>query len=820
MKFGGTSVGSSNAIKQVIAIIQKSLSQYKIAVVCSAMSSVTNNLILAGTYAKAQNKDGYLDILKKLENIHLEVIHTLIPVMHQSSTIAKIKVLLNKLEDILEGISLLNEFSAKTSDLVLSFGEILSCCMVADIMQNNGINAEFIDARKYIKTDSKFGNAKVDFDLTNINLQNLVNKLIKEKKTPVITGFIASNINNETTTLGRGGSDYTASIIGAAICSEMVEIWTDVDGVMTADPRLVKTAFTIPELSYHEAVELSHFGAKIIYTPTLFPAITKNIPLLVKNTFNPDNNGTLVSNKVSTNDFLIKGISSLNNISMLVIEGVSLAGVPGVLNRIFSALSKNNISVILVTQASSEYSICLVIDKTHGSDAVNFINTEFVHEINAGQMDMVLLREDVSIISIVGAGMCKTIGISGKLYESLGRNGISIVAIAQGSSEFNISTVIENKHLSKAMNVIHEVFFNKNLNTSINIFMVGTGLIAKALLRQINETAEYLLKEKNLQLNLISVANSKKMLMNKDGISFKTWLDALTNSGTPMNLRSYIEEMKSLNLPNAVFVDCTSNQDVAFCYENILKASISVVTPNKLANSSSYKSYKNLRDLTAQHKIKFMYETNVGAGLPIINTLQNLLISGDEVIRIEGVLSGTLSYIFNSFKGDKKFSDIVKEAKEKGYTEPDPRDDLNGMDVARKILILAREAGAIIDLAEVKIDNLIPEECKNATSIEDFFIKLEKNNSYFDEKKFQAEKENKVLRYVAKYENKTVSINLIMVDRSNPLYSLSGSDNMISFTTNRYKDRPLVVQGPGAGAEVTASGVFANIIATSNHLVG
>lgn len=460
MKFGGTSVGSSKAIQQVIDIVKTSLSQNKLVVVSSAMSGVTNHLLQAGEYAKSQNHAGYFGIIKKIEEMHFTVIHELLPIIHQSNTLAKIKVLLDKLEDILEGIALLNEFSTKTQDLILSFGEILSCNMLADIMQRQSINAEFVDARRYIKTNNNFGNAKVDFEKTNLNLQELVRQLKKDGKTAVLTGFIASTENNDTTTLGRGGSDYTASIIGAAIDSPLVEIWTDVDGVMTADPRLVKNAFTIPELSYHEAVELSHFGAKIIYTPTLFPAIAKNIPLLVKNTFNSKFPGTLVSNKVSANGFLIKGISALSNICMLVVEGVSLASVPGVLNRIFTALSRNNINVILVTQASSEYSICIVVEKTCGDNAANFINHEFTLEIESESMDPVVRKNNVSIISIVGAGMCETTGITGKLYESLDKNGINIVAIAQGSSEFNISTVIETRHLNKAINVIHESFFN------------------------------------------------------------------------------------------------------------------------------------------------------------------------------------------------------------------------------------------------------------------------------------------------------------------------------------------------------------------------
>ncbi len=814
LKFGGTSVGSTHALNNVLNIIKLNLTaQEKIIVVCSALSGITNKLLEAGKIAATGDLQ-YIDLINQIEDRHIAVANSIINSAEHESINALIKQITNELRDVLRGVFLLKEMSPRSEDTVLSFGEVFSCSIIAKYLQQQGIMAKFIDSRSLIKTDENFGNAKVDFTQTDRNLQEFFKQF---DFVPVVTGFIASNSKNETTTLGRGGSDYTASIVGAGINADSIEIWTDVNGVMTADPKYVKKAFTVPNISYKEAIELSHFGAKIIYSPTLQPVFRKRIPLLVKNTLEPDHPGTLVSEQTGVYDYLIKGISSINTVAMLVIQGSGMVGLPGFLGRMFRAIAQKNINVLLVTQGSSEYSICVIVAAADGLKAALAVNEEFDHEITGGQVDKVVAKTNYSVIAIIGEGMRKHSGLAGKFFSGLGKNGINIIAIAQGASELNISAVIENKDLQKALNVTHDVFFDSDLR-SLNLFMVGTGLIGSTLLKQIEQNSQYLLEEKNLNINLIGLTNSKTMVIDENGINLNKWQDCLKNSTDKANINKMVATMKAFNMPNTVFVDCTSNKEVVTHYPSILESIISIVTPNKIANSGSYTDYIDLKRIATKNAGKFMYETNVGAGLPVINTLQNLKLSGDKIIRIEGVLSGTLSYIFNNFTGDKKFSDVVKEAKEKGYTEPDPREDLNGNDVARKILILAREVGANIEMSDIVKGNILPDSCYKANTVDEFFVELERNNDIFEARKTKAEKEGKVLRFLAKYENGAASINLAMVDSSHPFYSLSGSDNIISFTTERYFTRPLVIQGPGAGAEVTASGVFAEIIAISNYL--
>lgn len=814
LKFGGTSVGSAESIKSVVEILlQNKKSKEDFAVVFSAMSGITNLLLEVGKKASESN-DGYIQILKNIEQKHITTVKSLIDVKFQSKVIANIRMLSNELEDLLHGVFLLKELSLRTQDLVLSFGERLSSYIVFEYIKQSGISAELLDSRTVIKTDNRFGFAKVNFKATDKNIKE---HFKKSKGVQVITGFIASTDKNETTTLGRGGSDYTASIFAAALGADEIEIWTDVDGVMTADPKKVKRAFTLEGISYKEAMEMSHFGAKVIYPPTLQPAFAKKIPIWIKNTFNPGHPGTLISEKTKDNDFLIKGISSIENIALMNLQGSGMVGVPGVSARLFGTLARGGINVILITQASSEHSICFVVDPKDAAKAKESIEEEFEYEMNVGKIDRVIIHKDLSIVAIIGENMKNTPGISGKLFSSMGKNGINIIAIAQGSSELNLSVVINTGDLSKALNALHEAFFLSDVK-SLNLFVTGVGLIGGTLLKQMNKTASYLLKEKNFKINVIGIANSKKMLIDANGISLNNWKDRLENSGSKSKLPDFVEEMKSLNLQNTVFVDCTSSKDVITHYEEILKGSISIVTPNKLANSGKYSDYQKLQQAASKYGVKFLYETNVGAGLPVINTLKDLKYSGDKIIRIEGILSGTLSYIFNTFKGDKKFSDVVKEAKEKGYTEPDPRDDLNGMDVARKILILAREAQGTLEFSDVNVENILPESCRKAKTVDAFFAELEKNNSLFAKRRDDADKKGKVLRFIAKYENGKATVSLEAVDATHPFYSLSGSDNMISFTTERYKERPLVIKGPGAGAEVTAAGVFAEIITISNYL--
>jgi bifunctional aspartokinase / homoserine dehydrogenase 1 len=811
LKFGGTSVGSVDSIRKVVEILKTYKKQY--VVVFSAMSGITNQLIEVGTKA-AQTDDSYKALLKDIEQKHSQAVKSLMDIKTQSKVIAGVKVKFNELEDLLHGIYLLKELSPRTLDLIQSFGERLSCYIVSEYMKQAGIKCQHLDTREVVKTDANFGSAKVDFRLTNKNIKKYLETV---KGNVVATGFIGSTEKNETTTLGRGGSDYTASIFGAALDAEAIEIWTDVDGVMTADPRKVKSAFTLSSISYVEAMEMSHFGAKVIYPPTLQPAFAKKIPIWIKNTFNPTFEGTLISDQSKETDYMIKGITSIENITLVTLQGSGMVGVPGVSARLFGALARYKINVILITQASSEHSICFVVDSKQAATAGMAMDEEFAHEIAAKKIHPAILRDQLAVLAIIGDNMRKTPGISAKLFGSMGKNGVNVVAIAQGSSELNLSVVIEKNDLSKALNAIHQSFFLADTKT-VNLFVVGLGLIGGTLLKQIQKQNAYLQKELHLKINVIGIANTRNMLIQEGGIALSSYQEKLEGQGVKSNLSAFVKQMKDLNLPNTVFVDNTSSKEVVAFYEGLLQHRVSIVTPNKIANSSPLANYKKLHQTAFASGVKFMYETNVGAGLPVINTLRDLKYSGDRILKIEGVLSGTLSYIFNTFKGNKNFSDVVKEAKANGYTEPDPRDDLNGMDVARKILILARESGAELEFDEVVVENILPIACQKAKTVDAFFVELEKNNHVFAKLRDDAEKKGKVLRFIAKLDKGKATVSLESVDTSHAFYSLSGSDNMIAFTTERYKDRPLVIKGPGAGAEVTAAGVFAEIITISNYL--
>lgn len=814
LKFGGTSVGTVDSIKQVIGIIESNLANgERIAVVFSAMGGVTNRLIEIGKMAASGNND-YIEFLKVVEERHFAVVRGMIHVKNQSSTFAAVRGLFNELSDILRGVSWIRELSERTLDLIMSFGERLSTLVIAEILKSKGILAEFCDARQIIHTNATYGMGDVDFDITN---QQILEYFAKTSSLQCVTGFIASTKEGITTTLGRGGSDYTASIIGAALDAEVIEIWTDVDGMMTADPRKVTNAFTIPSISYAEAMELSHFGAKVIYPPSLQPAFAKNITLKVLNTFNTDFEGTYVQKAADKKDYAITGISSIDEIALVNIQGSGMIGVAGISGRLFTALSNNDISVILISQASSEHSICFSIDPKNAIKASTVLEKEFSQEIALGHIDGISIEKNLSIIAIVGEGMKKSTGVSGKLFSVLGKNGINIVATAQGSSELNISVVISKSDLSKALNSIHGVFFQSETR-SLNLFIVGVGLIGGTLLEQIKNQTAYLREEKLLNLNIAGLSNTKKMLLDADGISPESWKERVNDEGVKTSLPAFVQRMIELNLPNSVFVDCTSDKDIVQYYNMLLDASISVVTPNKVANSGSYAEYIALQRTALKRGVKFLYETNVGAGLPIINTIQGLMSSGDKFLKIEAILSGTLSYIFNSFGPGIRFVDVVKEAKAKGFTEPDPRDDLSGADVARKILILAREVGVPLEASEVKITPLLPDNCQSAPTVDAFFNELIISDDYFARMQQDAEAKGEKLRYIATLENGKAVVELRTVNALHPFYTLSGSDNIVSFTTERYKDRPLVIKGPGAGAEVTASGVFADIMSISSYL--
>jgi len=805
LKFGGTSVGSPENIKKTIAIIKNAQKTDKIAVAVSAFGGLTDKIIESAQTAANGNKD-YLKELQVIKKRHFDAVKELT----NNKALKNTQAMLQEFEDVLQGIFLIREVSPRTMDLIMSFGERLSAYIISQSIPN----AEFLDARTLVKTDENFNNAKVNFNKTNKNIQD---HFKNHKKLQIITGFIGSTDNNETTTLGRGGSDYTASIFGAALNAKEIQIWTDVDGIMTADPRKVKKAFSLPNISYEEAMEMSHFGAKVIHPPTMIPAMHKGIPISIRNTMNPGFPGSIISGKQSQSKFPIKGISSINDITLIRLQGSGMVGIPGISQRLFGALAREKINIILITQASSEHSICFAIDPKSKENARKTIEDEFKLEIKDQQIDKAVIEDDLAIIAIVGENMRKSKGVAGKLFQALGKNGINISAIAQGSSELNISVVIPKEDVSKTISVVHDSFFLSGTK-SLNVFLIGTGLIGGTLLEQIDKQTQVLQKNQGLQINIAGISNSKKMLFNSDGINIKNWEKELNESKEKADLEKFIQKTITMNLANSVFVDCTANEAVATFYNKIIKESISIVTPNKKAASGTYKCYQEMIQSAKKFNVKYLYETNVGAGLPVINTLNDLLNSGDKIEKIEAVLSGTLSYIFNNFTRKKSFSEVVKEARAKGYTEPDPRDDLNGMDVGRKILILARESGLAMEMKDVQIENLVPEDLQQIGPIDEFLKKLTEHDKDFTTKRDKAEKEGKKLRYIAGLENNKATVSLQAVDENHPFYSLSGSDNIISFTTDRYNSRPLVIKGPGAGAEVTAAGVFADIIRIANYL--
>jgi len=784
----------------------------KIAVVFSAFGGVTDSLIQLSTMALAGDV-GYKVQLEQLEKRHLEAVRELVDIQKQSSVIAQVKFTINELEDILHGIFLVKERTLRSLDYIMSFGERLSAYVIAEAINGRNIKSEFLDSRTIVRTDNNFGYAKIDFKKTNELIQEY---FIRHTNLQVITGFIGSSASGETTTIGRSGSDYTAAIFAAALDATSLEIWTDVDGMMTADPSKVKKAFTVKEMTYEEAMELSHFGAKVIFPATMQPAMEKKIPICIKNTFNPTFPGSVISANANGKLLIIKGVSSMGNISLFNVQGSGLQGVVGVSMRLFGTLAKEKINVILISQASSEHSICFAIETSFSTQAKAAIEKEFHYEILNGEMDPIAVENDLTIVAIVGEGMKHNPGTSGRMFNALGRSGINVHAIAQGSSELNISVVIRQADTSKALNVLHEAFFLSDRKV-LNVFLVGTGLIGKELVKMMDLQFAKLASQNHLEINLVGIANSKKMLFDADGITLMQAVDTMLKSGESMSLLAYYERMESLNLSNSIFVDCTSSEEVAGFYDRILSSNISIVTPNKKANSGSLERYKKLKSTTAKRGVKFLYETNVGAGLPVINTLNDLLISGDKALRIEAVLSGTLNFIFSSFAEGMQFSEVVKEAKERGFTEPDPRDDLNGMDVARKALILAREIGLDLELSDIEVENLVPEECRSEMKVGEFFERLASFNSDFDELRDHAQHKNEKLRYMAILEGGKAKVSLASVGASHPFYTLSGSDNIILLTTERYKERPMVIRGPGAGAEVTAAGVFADVIRIGNY---
>lgn len=810
MKFGGSSVATPARIKDVMEIVKPYL-KGEVAIVFSAFGGVTDTLIQISNLALEGNLE-YKDKLLALERRHLDAVNELIDIQRQSGILAQVKFMINELEDLLHGIYLVKERTPRTLDFIMSFGERLSAYVITQAFKDAGHDVSFLDARKVIRTDNHFGYAKVDFEKTNRLIQD---HFKHHPEVQIITGFVATSESGETTTLGRSGSDYTAAIFAGALHASDLEIWTDVNGMMTADPRKVKKAFTVPEMSYEEAMELSHFGAKVIFPATMQPAMVNQIPIWIKNTFNPTFKGTVIHAK-SANGKMIKGISTMSEVSLLSLQGSGLLGVVGASARLFATLARENVNVILISQASSEHSICFAVEKGDAAQAKSAIEKEFQYEIKSEEIDHVQIERDLSIVAVVGDGMKHSPGTSGRMFSALGKNGVNVMAIAQGSSERNISAVIPAADVGKALNALHEAFFLSDRKI-LHIFLVGTGLIGKALLAMMKDQFTKLATENLLEVSVVGIANSRKMIFREEGLSLDTCMEQLSREGEEMHMQAFYDSMVGLNLSNSIFVDCTSSPEVTGFYEAILSANISIVTPNKKANSGSMESYTRLKTTAFRRGVKFLYETNVGAGLPVINTMNDLLLSGDNVLSIEAVLSGTLNFIFSSFTEGKKFSEVVREAKAKGYTEPDPRDDLNGMDVARKVLILSRESGLTMELSDITVENLVPESCRGEMSVEEFFTCLEKHDATFEKLRQEAAEKGEKLRYMAVLDRGDVKIGLRSVGQSHPFYSLSGSDNIILLTTARYHERPMVIRGPGAGADVTAAGVFADIIRIGHY---
>ncbi len=806
LKFGGTSVANAENINKVVAIVQKALQQHKIIVVVSALGGVTDSLLLSGRLA-ASGDEQYKEVLKTVELRHLEAVKTLIPVTKQSSVLSWVKQRCNEIEDICNGVFLLGELSARTKDRIVSYGELLSSQIVSMRLKAIEVENTWTDMRELIVTDSNFGHAAVDFAATNAKCRE--HFLREGASLFIVPGFVAADPQKNTTTLGRGGSDYTAAIIASAVDASLLEIWTDVSGMMTADPRLVKHARVLPHISYQEAMELSHFGAKVIYPPTIQPVMVKNIPVWIKNTFAPGDYGTLIENEVNKNGNHIRGITSINKIALLSLEGSGMVGIPGFSRRLFEALATEQINVILITQGSSEHSICVGVDEASADDARVAVDRAFAFEIQSGKVDPLVVEKELAIVALVGDNMKSHPGVSGKMFGALGRNGVNVRAIAQGSSERNISAVIAARDVKKAINVLHEEFFETTYK-QVNLFVAGTGNVGSKLMAQLQQQQSYLEEHLKLQLRVVGIANSKKMAFDDQGIDLSKWKDAL-EQGETMHLDTFVEVIRSKNLRNSVFADVTANDAVATVYDRLLTKSISVVACNKVACSSAYAYYKKLKDLAREYNAFFLFETNVGAGLPVIGTLNDLLRSGDVVNRIEAVLSGTLNFVFNNYNGEKTFAEVVKQAQDEGYTEPDPRLDLGGTDVMRKIMILARETGARLEMEDISNATFMPPSCMKG-SVADFYAEMARQEPHFKKIYQEATAEGKKLKFVAKYENGKAAVGLQHIDPKHDFYHLYGKDNVVLFYTNRYPEQPLVIKGAGAGAEVTASGVFADII--------
>ena len=807
LKFGGTSVGSVESILSLKAIVEKEAQEQPIIVVVSALGGITDKLIATSVLAQ-KGDEAWKDEFQAMVERHHKMIDTIITDPRKREQLFNIvDSLFEQLRSIYFGVYLIHDLSKKTQDAIVSYGERLSSNIVATLVQG----AKWYDSREFIKTMRKNHKNTLDSELTNRLVRRTFSDL---QRISLVPGFISKDRDtDEITNLGRGGSDYTAAIIAAALDADILEIWTDVDGFMTADPRVIKTAYTIKELSYIEAMELCNFGAKVVYPPTIYPVCVKNIPIRVKNTFNPDSEGSIIKQKVANNDKPIKGISSINGTTLITVAGLSMVGVIGVNRRIFTALADNGISVFMVSQASSENSTSIGVRDQDAAEAVEVLNSEFAKEIETGAMFPMHAESGLATIAVVGENMKHVPGIAGKLFGTLGRAGISMIACAQGASQTNISFVVKSEHLRKALNAIHDSFFLSEYKV-LNLFVCGVGTVGGQLLEQIHDQYEELKRTKRLKLNVVGIATSKKALFNRDGIDLANYRELLADApeSNDKKLRDAIIEM---NCFNSVFVDCTASKDVAEIYQPLLEHNISVIAANKIAASSSYEKYALLKETALARGVFFRYETNVGAGLPIIGTINDLRNSGDVILKIEAVLSGTLNFIFNELSADVTMSEAVRRAKEQGYSEPDPRIDLSGKDVIRKLVILAREAGYKVEKTDVEKHLFIPDEFFEG-NIEEFWKNLPQLDADFEARRKQLDAEGKRWRFVATFDHGKLSVALKEVDSTHPFYNLQGSNNIVALTTERYREYPMLIQGYGAGASVTAAGVFANIMSIAN----
>ncbi|MCB0448256.1 MAG: bifunctional aspartate kinase/homoserine dehydrogenase I, partial [Gelidibacter sp.] len=794
LKFGGTSVGSAHNINNVIKILEQKAKQDRIICVVSAVGGITDKLLKAGTLAQNKNET-YLSVFRDIKTIHFNIIDELIP--NKSDSISEhLEAKFNGLKSLLDGIYLINELSPKTTDKLVSYGELLSSYLITRTMHSRHMDAEVKNSQDLIITNSNFTKAEVNYKQTNENISNYF-KAARQHIT-ILPGFISKSNLGEITTLGRGGSDFTAAIVAAALKVEQLEIWTDVSGMYTANPKLVKQAYPIENLSYQEAMELSHFGAKVLYPPTVQPVLDLNIPIHIKNTLEPNAVGTIISQKGNGKTSPAKGISNISNIALLTLQGSGMVGIPGFSKRLFETLANEKINIILITQSSSEHSICFGIDEKDAERAQISVDATFENEISLRKIDPIIVEKELSIIALVGDNMKNHQGISGRMFSSLGKNNINIRAVAQGASERNISAVITQNDVKKALNTLHEAFFEGNIK-QLNVFITGVGNVGEKLVEQIKQQRKYLKENLKLNLRVVGLSNSRLMIFDDNGLSLKDWKNQL-KEGRPASLQGFMDEIKRLNLRNSIFVDVTANEDVSNLYADYLRQNIAVVACNKIACSSAYENYSELKYLSKKYSAPFLFETNVGAGLPIIDTLNHLIASGDKITSIKAVLSGSLNFVFNNFDDTTKFHDVVKQAQVEGYTEPDPRIDLSGVDVARKILILARESGTEMNLEEIVNESFLTKANLESKSVDDFYKTLIADENHFQKLYASAKANGSQLKYVAEFNNGKAKVGLQEIPQGHPFYNLKGKDNIVMFYTERYPEQPMIIKGAGAGA--------------------